>query len=328
MPLPGAPGASAVLGGALRPRRRGRWAIAVGTIADSTTTVTSSENCVRSMMCAFNPYSELIVPNASPVLISSVVTSCSGTCRRASGSTSPTLGTSFAAARTASTPRFAKTAPRLTFIPPRRKKNGVRNAKATTRRRSCSPLVLAVVAAHDEPEHERGQDRVALRLVGEHHEREQAREHELDLGLDQATNDTVPMSSAVPSRSRKSSGSTSAPARKVSTMLVNRAMNTSHAPRHRRAGSVIRDWAMNDTGHLLLVVTRERHSPAGLSFRASAQVRAASGAWSVPLRVAAAAPSEVAIGPGTLAVVSLYPDRLASVDDTVRGVAGTWRAAG
>ena len=29
--------------------------IAVGTIADSTTTPTSSENCLRSMMCAFNP---------------------------------------------------------------------------------------------------------------------------------------------------------------------------------------------------------------------------------------------------------------------------------
>ena len=32
-----------------------RWAIAVGTIAESTTTETRSENCVRSMMPAFNP---------------------------------------------------------------------------------------------------------------------------------------------------------------------------------------------------------------------------------------------------------------------------------
>jgi hypothetical protein len=32
-----------------------RWAIAVGTIAEITTTVTSSENWVRSMMCAFRP---------------------------------------------------------------------------------------------------------------------------------------------------------------------------------------------------------------------------------------------------------------------------------
>jgi Ca2+/Na+ antiporter len=32
-----------------------RWATAVGTIADTTTTVTSSENCVRSMMCSVRP---------------------------------------------------------------------------------------------------------------------------------------------------------------------------------------------------------------------------------------------------------------------------------
>src|SRR5437764_742788 len=35
-----------------------RCAIVVGTIADRTTTVIRSENCVRSMMCAFSPYSE------------------------------------------------------------------------------------------------------------------------------------------------------------------------------------------------------------------------------------------------------------------------------
>jgi len=50
-----------------------RCAIAVGTIADSTTTPTSSENCVRSMIPAFNPYNDEIVPNVSPVDISSVV---------------------------------------------------------------------------------------------------------------------------------------------------------------------------------------------------------------------------------------------------------------
>ena len=47
--------------------------MAVGTIAESTTTVIRSENCVRSMMCAFKPYSELIVPKVSPVDIKSVV---------------------------------------------------------------------------------------------------------------------------------------------------------------------------------------------------------------------------------------------------------------
>ena len=35
-------------------------------------------------------------------------------------------------------PRFAHSAPTETFIPPLRKKNGVRNANATTRIRSCS----------------------------------------------------------------------------------------------------------------------------------------------------------------------------------------------
>jgi hypothetical protein len=39
-----------------------RCATAVGTIAESTTTVISKENCVRSMMCAFNPYNDAIVP--------------------------------------------------------------------------------------------------------------------------------------------------------------------------------------------------------------------------------------------------------------------------
>ena len=35
-------------------------------------------------------------------------------------------------------PRLAQSAPADTFIPPFRKKNGVRNANATTRIRSCS----------------------------------------------------------------------------------------------------------------------------------------------------------------------------------------------
>ena len=42
------------------------------------------------------------------------------------------------------------------------------------------------------------------------------------------TNDTTPIASDAPSRSRKSSGSTSAPARKVSTIDANDATNTNH----------------------------------------------------------------------------------------------------
>ena len=55
-------------------------------IAERTTTVTSSENWVRVMMCAVRPYSELIVPKVRPVLMSSVVnTALAAACRRASG---------------------------------------------------------------------------------------------------------------------------------------------------------------------------------------------------------------------------------------------------
>jgi len=49
-----------------------RCATAVGTIAVSTTTETSTENCVRVMMPAFNPWVAEIVPKVSPVLISRV----------------------------------------------------------------------------------------------------------------------------------------------------------------------------------------------------------------------------------------------------------------
>ncbi len=54
------------------------WAIAVGTIADSTTTVTSSENWVSSMIPAWSPYNDVIVPNVRPVDISSVVNAACG----------------------------------------------------------------------------------------------------------------------------------------------------------------------------------------------------------------------------------------------------------
>ncbi len=46
--------------------------------------------------------------------------------------------------------------------------------------------VLGVVRAHDEAEDEGGKDGVAVRQLGEHHEQEQAGEHQLDLGLDDA----------------------------------------------------------------------------------------------------------------------------------------------
>jgi hypothetical protein len=52
---------------------------------------------------------------------------------------------------------------------------------------SCLLLaMLLVVAAHDEPEHERGQDGVPVRGLREHYQYEEAREDELDLGLDHA----------------------------------------------------------------------------------------------------------------------------------------------
>src|SRR5438105_1884577 len=58
--------------------------------------------------------------------------------RRASGYTPTNFGTILPRKSSPSTPRFAQSAPAETFIPPLRKKNGVRNAKATTRMRCCS----------------------------------------------------------------------------------------------------------------------------------------------------------------------------------------------
>src|SRR5262249_50618070 len=63
-----------------------RGAMAVGTIADSTTTVINNENWVRSMIPALRPYRDVIVPNVSPVDISSVVNvACGAVYRLASG---------------------------------------------------------------------------------------------------------------------------------------------------------------------------------------------------------------------------------------------------
>ena len=45
----------------------------MGTMAESTTTATSSENWSRSMMPAVSPYRELMVPKVSPVDMSKVV---------------------------------------------------------------------------------------------------------------------------------------------------------------------------------------------------------------------------------------------------------------
>jgi hypothetical protein len=63
-----------------------RCATAVGTTAVSTTTVTSTENCARSMMPAFSPKVAEMVPNVSAVLTSRVVKpACRRTQRRANG---------------------------------------------------------------------------------------------------------------------------------------------------------------------------------------------------------------------------------------------------
>jgi len=79
------------------------------------------------------------VPKVRPVLIRSVAKAAwRGAARRASGATNASFGASFAATRSARIPRFAKTAPSDTLSPPLRKKNGVRKANATTRRRFCS----------------------------------------------------------------------------------------------------------------------------------------------------------------------------------------------
>ncbi len=47
-------------------------------IAERTTTPIKSENCVRSMIPALRPYSDVIVPKVSPVDISSVVNMACG----------------------------------------------------------------------------------------------------------------------------------------------------------------------------------------------------------------------------------------------------------
>ena len=71
-------------------------------------------------------------------------------------------------------------------MPPLRKKNGVRNANATTRIRSCSLPVLDVVVDITSPSTNAGQRGLRVRAVAEPHEQEQAREDELDLRLDHA----------------------------------------------------------------------------------------------------------------------------------------------
>jgi hypothetical protein len=102
------------------------------------TVVIRTENCARSMMPAFKPYSDEIVPNVRPVLISRVVyMACGRTNRRLTGRTP----TNFAAILTAKKPSSNGIAPSsavtFTLNPPLRKKNGVRKENATTRKRLC-----------------------------------------------------------------------------------------------------------------------------------------------------------------------------------------------
>lgn len=52
-------------------------------------------------------------------------------------------------------------------------------------RRNCLLLpVISVVLAHHEPQYKRRQSGMPVRHVGEHRQKEQAREHELEFGLD------------------------------------------------------------------------------------------------------------------------------------------------
>jgi hypothetical protein len=79
-----------------------------------------------------------MVPNVRPVLMSRVVYVACGRNQRSDAGYTPTnfaaIVTRKNAARRGSAPASA---PRLTFIPPLRKKNGVRSEKATTRKRFC-----------------------------------------------------------------------------------------------------------------------------------------------------------------------------------------------
>ena len=147
--------------------------MAVGTTADRTTTVTRSENWVLSMIPAFRPYSDEIVPKVSPVLIKRVanvaVTRIGAAGERVHEAD---LRNIFAASSTASSPRFDPTAPSETFNPPLMKKNGVRKRESHDAQTLLLLAVLRVVLAHHESEHERGQHRVSVRCVREHHEKQ------------------------------------------------------------------------------------------------------------------------------------------------------------
>jgi hypothetical protein len=85
-----------------------------------------------------------------------------------------------------------------------------------------------------------------------------------------------------------------------------------------------REWAMNDRGDLLVVYASERHTRFGVRFRTVARVRDATGEWSSAMRVASAAPAQVALGAGSLAVTYLSPAHVDSANDTVKALTGTW----
>ena len=134
------PESEAAIGGQGGAGWKNRWAIAVGTIAESTTTVSRSENWVRSMIPALQPVERRDraerEPGGHEQRRERGVRGAVAARERVDAAE---LRQHLRRRRAApSTPRFAHTAPSETFRPPLRKKNGVRNANATTRSRSCS----------------------------------------------------------------------------------------------------------------------------------------------------------------------------------------------
>src|SRR5438067_7539496 len=96
------------------------------------------------------------------------------------------FGPIFAATSIPRIPRLAQRALVETLSPPLRKKNGVRNANETTRRRSCSRRCEAKNRDITSPRTNAGRGRLRVRARAQPHEQEEAREDELDLRLDHA----------------------------------------------------------------------------------------------------------------------------------------------
>src|SRR3954451_2897632 len=96
------------------------------------------------------------------------------------------FGRIVAATTSPTTPRLVQTAPVETLTPPLRKKNGVRNANETTRRRSCSRRCEAKIRDIASPRTNAGRAACEFARRAQPHEQEEAREDELDLRLDHA----------------------------------------------------------------------------------------------------------------------------------------------